>query len=189
MKKTLFTAITAALIFSASAVVGGPKPDEGELAITSSGSTASGTTAVGPNSTSYSSTIEMAGRNPNISIEEEIENITYSENKVSFSSRIQAPTPCHVLEHKIEKVEEDSYRINVQTVKDQLDNQSVCAEQTLMIKYEGSFEAETPYTLEIRHNNQTVDTIEASDIAGPNPKDTREKTLVSRVMDWIGNLF
>ena len=188
MKRTLLTAITITLAISASAVVGGPEPGEGELAITSSGSTSSSTTAVGPNGTEYSSTIKMTGTNSNISIGENVENISYSGDQVNFTGHIQSPTPCHVLEQETERIKEDSYRINIHTVNNQ-DNQSACTKQTIMIKYQGTFEAEKPYTLEIRHKNQTIDTIEIPEITKQDPKEDREKGLIKGFMNWFGNLF
>ena len=131
----------------------------------------------------------MAGTNPDTSISQEMKNISYMKDKVTFNSHIQAPNPCHVIEQETEKLSEDNYRIDIRTVEDQLNNQSVCTTQTLMIKYEGSFQAEIPFTLEIRHNNQTADTIEASDITRQDPKDNREKGGFSGFMNWFGNLF
>ena len=53
------------------------------------------------------------------------------------------------------------------------DNQSTCTQQTLMIKYEGNFEAEKPYELEVRHNNKSLNkSISNPDISDPNPRKT-----------------
>jgi hypothetical protein len=186
MKRTILLMAITLLISAATAIVGGPEPGEGEMAIMSSGSSASATSAVGPNGTKWSSSVKMAGRNTNIADGDRVENITYSESETTFSGQIQAPTPCHVIDHEVEKLGDQSYSMNIQTVKDDLDNESqVCTQQVVMIKYDGSFEDGAPYSLEIQHNNETVDTLEN------NVDDTEEPSggMFDNFFSWLGHLF
>lgn len=186
MKRTVLLAtITLLLISGTAAVVGGPEPRDGEMAITSTGSSASASTSVGPDGKEWSSSVEMRGRNPNITDGDRVENVSKSSNQTSFTGYIQAPTPCHVIDQETEKTGEQSYSLNVQTVKE---NQSqVCTQQVVMIKYEGSFEAGTPYTLEIQHNNQTVDTLENTFEGEGNEE--QSKSFLDGFFDWLTNLF
>lgn len=157
MKRTILLTVLTLLIASSTAIAG-YDGSKNQPHIMGSGSSASGSAAAGPNGTEWRSTVEMRERSPNINITDKVQNTSYSGNKARFSGFIQAPTPCHIIDQETEKVEENSYRINVQTIKE---NQSqICIQQVVMIEYEASFEAEAPYTLEIRHNNQTVDTLE-----------------------------
>lgn len=185
MKRTILLTALVLLISATTAVVGGPDPGEGEMAIMSSGSSASATSAVGPNGTKWSSSIKMEGRNPNITGGDRVENVSRSENETTFSGYIQAPTPCHTIDQETEKVGDQSYRMNIQTVQE---NQSqVCAQQVVMIKYEGSFEAETPYNLEIRHKNQTIDTLENTITVVGEEKD--QGSVFDAFFKWLGSLF
>lgn len=183
MKRTILFVAMALLISTAAAVVGGPEPDEGEMAITSSGSSASATSAVGPNGTKWSSSVKMAGRNPNITTGDRVEEISYSDNQTTFSGKIQAPTPCHVIDQETEELGEQSYRMNVQTVKQ--NESQVCAQQVVMIEYDGSFEAEAPYSLEIQHNNETVDNLENTVDGVEEPS----QGIFEKFFQWLGNLF
>jgi len=189
MKRTIL--LTAVLLFisTATAVVGGPEPDEGEMAIMSGGSSsASGSVAAGPNGTEWRATVEMAGRNPNSSAGDNVGNISYAGNQTTFTGQIQAPTPCHVLEQEVEKLDGQNYRINIQTVKDDLDNETgVCAQQVVMINYDGSFETGAPYKLEVQHNNQTVETLQNGEINEETKK--QNNGALSSFFNWLANLF
>lgn len=185
MKRTYLLAAIALLISTSAAVIGGPEPGEGEMAITSSGSSSSSSTAVGPNGTEWSSTVEMQGRNPNVTEGDRIGNISYSENETTFSGHIQAPTPCHVIDQQTEKLGDQSYRMNVHTMKD--NESQICTQQVVMIEYEGSFEAEAPYSLEVQHNNQTVDTLENT--VEEEPAEKQNGGIFSSLFRWLGGLF
>lgn len=185
MKRTILLVTIALLVSTATAIVGGPEPDDGEMAIMSSGSSASSSTAVGPNGTGWSSTVKMQGRNPNVTDGDRVENTSYSENETTFSGYIQAPTPCHVIDQKTEKLGDQSYRMNIHTVKE---NQSqICTQQVVMIEYKGSFEAESPYSLEIRYKNETVETLENA--LGEEPSEEPSGSMFDAFFKWIGSLF
>ncbi len=188
MKRTVLLMATALLFSTAAAVVGGPDPGEGEMAITSTGSSASASTAVGPNGTEWHSEVEMVNRSPNVTEGDRVENISHSKDETTFSGHIQAPTPCHVIDQETEKLSEQSYRMNVQTVEQDIENESqVCTQQVVIIEYEASFEAASPYSLEIQHNNQTVDTLE-NDL-GDEPAEEPSGSIFDAFFNWLGNLF
>lgn len=152
------------------------------------GSTATATTSVGPNGTGYSSSVEMKGRNPNINDGDRVENISHSENETTFSGYIQAPTPCHVINQETEKLGGQEYRMNIQTVKEDLENESqYCTQQVVVINYEGSFELQSPYSLEIQHNNQNVYTLENT--IGEEPAEEPKEGIFSNLSRWLDNLF
>lgn len=183
MKRTILLVAMALLISTATAVVGGPEPDQGEMAIMSSGSSASATSAVGPNGTEWSSSVKMAGRDSNITQGDRVETFAYSDNETSFTGYIQAPTPCHVIDQETEDLGDQNYKMNVQIVKQ--NESQVCTQQVVMIKYDGSFEAEAPYSLEIQHNNETVENLE-------NTVDDANESKIGifeKFFQWLGHLF
>lgn len=187
MKKTLvLLTVSIMLLGSASAVVGHNGSD-GELSITSggSGSSAGSSVAAGPNGTEWRATVEMTGKDTNTSTG--LLSVNYSEGDyrmVEFDGVIESPTPCHVLDHNLENTEEDSFRLNVQTVKEELEgnNTQVCTQVITPITYEASFQTEEEFTLEVQHNNQTVDTLEY-------PKEEEKNSPIYSILDWFSNLF
>lgn len=188
MKRTILLVAVALLVSTTAAIVGGPEPDDGEMAIMSGGSSASGSAAVGPNGTKWESSVEMRGRNTDIKGGERVENTSITENKTTFSGYIQAPTPCHILDQKIKHLDAKTYVLNVKTMKDEVDNQSqICAQQVVLINYEGSFEAEAPYSLEIQHNNQTVDTLENT--VEEESTEKKDKNAIKAFLGWLSHLF
>ena len=173
---TLITAI-AVMTFAATAVVG--KNTSGDIGITSGSSSASGTTSVGPNGTEYSAKIEMAGRSSN-KTDNQIRNIDFSDHqRVEFEGTITAGTPCHVIDHEINETGDNTYVLNVQTVKDDLDQ--ACAEVVTGINYEGEFEADSGFNLEIQHDGETVETLEDR-VVEQEPK----SSLIQKILSFLG---
>jgi len=165
------------MTFAATAVVGNNA--SGDVGITSGSSASSGTTAVGPNGTEYSAKIEMAGRSPN-QTDNELRNINYRDHQaVEFEGTITAGTPCHVIDHEINQTGENSYVLNVKTVKDDLDQ--ACAEVVTGIKYEAEFEADSGFNLEIQHDGETVDTLEDR-VVEKEP----EPSLIQKILTLLG---
>lgn len=156
-------------------MVGGPEPGEGEMAIMGHGSSssASASTAVGENGTQWKAETSMVNRSGNIT-EGRLEDVSYSEDdyRVNFTGYIQAPTPCHVIDHDVEETE-DGYILNVETVNDQTDEAGnstrTCVQQLVMIEYDGSFSAKEDFSLEVRHNNETVETLQHPGIEKQKP--------------------
>lgn len=173
MKRTILLVAIALFISTATAVVEGPEPDDREMSITSTGSS------------TLSSTVKMQGRNSNITNGDRVENISHSGNGTTFSGYIQAPTPCHVIDQETEKLGDQNYRMNVQTVKD--NESQICTQQVVMIEYDGSFEAEAPYSLEIQHNNETVDTLENA--VEEEPTEESNGGIFDTFFKWLGDLF
>ncbi|MFB6208960.1 MAG: hypothetical protein ABEJ56_02360 [Candidatus Nanohaloarchaea archaeon] len=162
MRRSLIFGIALAfMVTSVSAVVGGPEPEDGEMAITGSGSSASATTAVGPNGTEWKSSVKMRGRSPR-TVNETLENVSFrnDSHEVEFSGNIEAPTPCHVIESEVNETGE-GYVLNIKTVNEaDLGNGSACIQQIGMINYDASFSTGEDFSLEVRHNNETVRELE-----------------------------
>ncbi|PSH00261.1 MAG: hypothetical protein BRC28_00480 [Nanohaloarchaea archaeon SW_4_43_9] len=158
------------MVSGATAVVGGPEPGEGEMAIMSSGSSASASTTVGENGTEWRAETSMVNRTSSIT-KPRLENVQFSEenNTVTFTGHIVAPTPCHVIQHEVEE-SEDKYILNVKTVSDleSNGNESIqaCAQVLTMIEYEGEFSNKESFKLEVRHNNETIRTLSHPGIGG-----------------------
>ena len=173
---TLITAI-AVMTFAATAVVGNNA--SGDVGIASGSSSASGTTSVGPNGSEYSAKIEMAGRSPN-QTDNQIRNINYSDHqRVEFEGTITAGTPCHIIDHKINETGDNTYVLDVQTVKDDLDQ--ACTEVVTGINYEGEFKADSGFQLEIRHDGETIETLEDR-VVEQEPK----FSLIQKILSFLG---
>lgn len=181
------------MVYGATAVVGGPEPGEDEMTIMGqgSGSSASASKGVSENGTQWTAEVSMVNRSGNVT-ENRLEGISYSgdEYKVEFTGHIQAPTPCHVIDHEIQE-DGDDYILNVKTVNDELDNDSnesegVCVQQVTMIEYDGSFSSPDRFTVEVRHNNETVNTLEHPGIdVEPEPK----KGFMRSLKKFFSGLF
>lgn len=189
MRKTL--ALTTALLLavsSATAVVG-HNDSGGDVSITGAGSSASATTAVGPNGTEWTAEVSMTGRQPAENPGGSIANVSYSGDdstgKASFTGEIVAGTPCHVIDHEVEE-ENDSYVMNIQTVKEDLDNDSVCTQVLTGISYDASFEADKPYTVEVQHNGETVGSLEQPKAEEKSPD---ESGTIAKLLNWLSGIF
>ncbi|MFQ3275625.1 MAG: hypothetical protein ACI9SF_000779 [Candidatus Nanohaloarchaea archaeon] len=185
------------MVSGATAVVGGPEPGENEMAITSnpgSSSSASASKGVSPNGTEWSAETSMANRSGNIT-DGRLEDISYSdqEYRVEFTGYIQAPTPCHVINHEVYEDGSD-YTLNVKTVHDELDEDSneserVCAQQLTMIEYDGSFSSPEDFTLEVRHNNETVNTLEHPGLEQVDPVEEPKTGFFQSLRNFFSGLF
>jgi hypothetical protein len=198
-KAALFLAACLMLIGFSGAVVyeNGSSPSnnvsEGEMGITSApSSSASGSTAAGPNGTQYSSKVEMAGRDgpiTNESVTAPVFTDTGNKTRVQFNGSITSPDLCHVIDQETDETGENSYSINVQTVKDEPDNGTVCGQAQTMIDYNAEFEAEKPYNLTVLHNDEEMETFTAKeDIAGPEPE-PRKRGIIGSIFDFFTGLF
>lgn len=186
MKKTLVLLTVSIMLLGTASAVVGHNGSDGELSITSGGSSsASSSVAAGQNGTEWRATVEMTGRDTNASTG--ISSVNYSEanyRKVEFNGVIEAPTPCHVLDHDLENTSENSFRLNIQTVREELDgnNTQTCAQVITPITYEARFQTEEQFTLEIQHDNQTVETLEY-------PEEEEKNSPIYTILDWFSNLF
>lgn len=164
-RRILLTALLVLLAGMASAIVyeNGSTPDcpPGQACILDSGSSASASAGVNENGTEYRAELSMLNRSQ-ADTGNSLSNINYSEGdvyRVEFSGTITAPTPCHALEHSVEEGEGDTYTLNVDTVVNHLDNQSMCAQVMTGIEYSAGFETDKPFSLEVQHDGETVDTL------------------------------
>lgn len=163
----------------ATAVVGHNGSGEGDLSITS-GSSASASSGVNQNGTQYSAKVDMTGRTQN-QTENQVRDINYADHqRVEFSGTLSAETPCHVIDQEVNKTGEQTYVMNIKTVKDELDDRA-CAEVVTGINYNAEFEADSGFNLEIQHNGETVDTLEDR-VVEKEP----EPSLLQRILNFLG---
>ena len=179
MKRTaLIIGLTILLAGLSAAIVNGNKTRSGDLSITSGGS-ASATTGVNENGTVYSIKVETSGQDMN-NTEDWIGNATFPHSGVKFQGRIRAPTPCHVIQHDVNKTD-NQYVLNIETVKESLDNSTeVCSQVVTGINYDAEFEADAGFQLEIRHNNQTVETYSDRVV------EKEPQTLLEQILGLLG---
>jgi hypothetical protein len=177
------------LIGSAAAVVGHNGSQDSDLTVTSErgfSSTAGSTVMAGENGTQTKATVEMIGKISNASDGISFANFSKGEfRKVEFQGTIRAPKACHVLQLEVEVMGKNYYTSNIQTVKDKLERNKaqVCAQVITPISYDASFQTEEEFTLEVKHNNQTVDTLEYEN------RNVNKSDLIRRIFKAIKNLF
>lgn len=191
MKRALLIATLILFTVSTATAVTNYDGPEDQPHIMGTGSSASGTTAAGPNGTQYSSNVAMDGRDSNItneSVTEPVFTDVGEKTMVEFNGSITSPDLCHVIDQETDG-ENGTYTINVQTVKDELDNNTLCGQAQTMIDYTAEFEAERPYDLKVLHNGEEIDTFTAEeDIAGPEPE-PRNRGFIGSVVDFFTGLF
>ncbi len=180
MKYAALLATVLLTFGSAAAVVG--HNGSGDVTVTSS-SSASGTVAAGPNGTEYRATVSMVDRSRE-NASDSVRNVTFTEDGVNFEGTIVAPTPCHVIDHRIEESGDD-YVMNIDTVKE---GDQVCTQVITGIDYDASFQAEEPFSIEVRHNGKVVKTL-----VHPENGKSSEKPLkpgvIEIVTQWLRDLF
>lgn len=91
--------------------------------------------------------------------EEGVISAEYSENQsqVNITGLIQTPTPCYTVQHQLTEESENQYTINIITVPD---DSEVCIQCIGGITYNGVVDMEEPFTLNIEHNGEHVETVE-----------------------------
>jgi len=115
------------------------------------------------NSSDYNLKLKQTGSSCSTDTNESINIIEQNDRKVSFSGKMTAANPCATIEPEIQK-EENSYVLNLQTSSDE----GVCIQCIGSIGYKTDIEFENPYNLTIKHNNETVRTINSSDFETSN---------------------
>jgi hypothetical protein len=180
MKRAAILLVCIGMVIGlATAVVGHNGSGEGDLSITS-GSSASASSGVNQNGTQYSAKVEMSGRTQN-QTENQVRDIDYTEHqKVKFSGTLTAGTPCHIIEQELNRTGDQTYKLNIKTVRDQLDDEA-CADVVTGINYDAEFEADSGFQLEVRHDNETVETIEDR-VVEPEPA----PSLIQRILNFLG---
>ncbi|QGA80517.1 hypothetical protein [Candidatus Nanohalobium constans] len=194
MKRIILTSALILFVFSASSVVGGPEPGEGEMAITNEGSSASGSTAVGPNGTSYSTFFSVVNRSSTLS-ELGANNMTgvidsgFEEDKLSFTGIVETPTPCYSLNHSVTEVGDGEYQFQVNSEEEN----GTCTQVLAYHKYNASFQTDSPSKVEVFHGNNSTETLTHPDYdtSGPDPKPQPEnnKNPISAFINWFKGLF
>ncbi|MFB6292426.1 MAG: hypothetical protein ABEI58_03460 [Candidatus Nanohaloarchaea archaeon] len=188
MKRTTIALIAFILIVSGSAAVTGYNGSEDRPHIMGSGSSASASRAVSPNGTRWQAEVSMVSRSSALT-NSSATDANFSGSTVSFSGTLQAPTPCHVIDHEVEPVEseDNSFTINIRAVEPETGNETMCAEVLNMVRYEASFTKEEPYRLEIQHNGRKVRAVEHPGY-GKESTGSQEGVLAS-FFSWLGSLF
>lgn len=130
------------------------------------------------NDTQYSVQVEMRDSSMN-QTGNQIRNITHSERSIAFEGTITAGTPCHIIEHEINRAEEE-YVLNIKTVRDELDSNQACAEVITGLNYDAEFEAQPGFTLEIKHDSETVETVTHKF------EETQRMSLIQRILNFLG---
>lgn len=173
------------------AVVGHETP-EGQMGIMSSGSSGA-SKAVTPNGTMWTAELSMANRS-RTALNDSVFNTSYTENrekKVSFTGSITAPTPCQVLEHEVKEGGNNSYVMNVKTVKEELDGNRLCTQVLTGIEYDASFQTDEPFTLEVRHDGDKVRTLEYPERNNlePHSDPGRQVPLMGGILNLFSEMF
>lgn len=144
------------------------------------------------NGTDWSSKVEVKGRNPNITIDEEISNVSLAENMADFSGYIQIPDPCHKIEQKVTKEKDQRYRLELNTVKE--NNSGKCIQQAVIANYRVKFQAGSPFKLDIYYGNKSVKELEHPDYndGQQDPEITppeNSKGPITKLVEWITDFF
>ncbi len=186
-KHILISLIAFALLVSAGAVVkeDGTSPSnnagEGQLGITSaSGSSASATTSVGANRTEYSVSVTPVNQTSNITDEKVLEVSEFPQG-VRFNGILKSPTPCHTLNHDVEK---NGSQIDLRIYLES--SNETCTQQMVMKEYQAEVESGNYFELNIYHgdSNQTMEEV----IYGEKQEDTNEEKKEG-LLEWILGLF
>lgn len=167
MKKIALTLITLMLAASATAVVGGPEPEEGGLAITST-----------EPSKSYST--EFTVVNVTQSNQTGLANHDWQNNTVKFKGIYEAPTPCHTLTHKVKK---QGNTFNFDITSSQPEN-TTCAQVVTYKEYEASFTTDQAYRLNVKHDGQSIEMLEH-----PKLEDEQDKHFFTLLVKALISLF
>lgn len=185
MKKKALLSVTFILIAGAStAVVGGPNASEGELAITSTGSSASATTAVGPNGTEYETEFSVVNKSASAN-QTGVINSSFDGNQVNFTGVVKTPTPCYTVTHSVDRTSEGQYSFTVETEEDN----GTCTQVIAYHKYEASFTAEEPYQLTVNHGNSSVETLTHEDYAKVVDDEVDNSGPIASFFNFLSNLL
>lgn len=157
MRKFLVLIALASLVTgSAVAVVGGPDPGDGEMAITSGGS-ASATTSVDENGTNWRT--EMSNLNSSCMSGNASTDLDFSDfeetdegQKVEFSGTVSTANPCTTIETDISRDSDNSYSMELI----EKSGNGTCIDCVGARNIEGSFMTEGEYRLEVIKDGDTL---------------------------------
>ncbi|MFQ3307994.1 MAG: hypothetical protein ACI977_000209 [Candidatus Nanohaloarchaea archaeon] len=152
MKKLVLTLTVLLSVGLSTAVVGGPNPDDGGMAITSGGS-AEATTSVNKNGTEYTSYFSVT--NVTQTNDTGVTNSSFDGDTVTFTGVYQTPTPCYELNHEVER-NGNSYNFDVTPSET---GNGTCAQVVTYHKYDANFTADHAYKLNVTHDGEDVEVI------------------------------
>lgn len=152
MKQLVLTLIIVSFTVSAAAVVGGPNPSDGQMGITSTSSAA--TTSVGPNGTEYKTYFSVT--NVTQSNQTGVTNYSWTNDTVSIEGIIQTPTPCHDVQHNVEK-NGNVFDFDITSSRP---SNTTCAEVVSYQEYEANFTADQAYILNVTHDGEEMSVLE-----------------------------
>lgn len=149
---------------SATAVVGGPEPGEGEMAITSTGGSSSATTAVTENGTNYHvelSNVNSSCMSGNMSTNFELGDFQETDRglSVDFSGTVSTANPCRTIETNISETSENVYRMELV----EKSGNGTCLNCVGAREIEGSFAADGEYRLEVTKDGEELASTETPD--------------------------
>ncbi|MBC5792637.1 MAG: hypothetical protein H8Z69_01215 [Nanohaloarchaea archaeon] len=187
-KQILIALITVALLASAGAVVRedgtspSNNPGEGQMGITSGGAAASATTSVGPNGTRYSVSVTPINQSSNVT-EDKVLEVSEFPQGVRFNGLVKSPTPCHTLNHDVEK---NGSKIDLRIYMES--SNQTCTQQMVMKKYHAEVESENYFELDIYHgdSNKTMETVTYGEKQDETDEETEEDV---GLLGWILGVF
>ncbi len=194
MRRIILAFTLIGLLGSGAAVVGGPNASDGEMAITSGGSS-SATTAVGPNSTRWSTNIENRNsscRSSNTS--QSIDFIGFQGDgeltELNFEGVINTSNPCVKLSLDSEKVEEDVYQVEIV----ESPAEGPCTSCLGAAEFAASFSAPGDYKVEIINENETLGVQKTPGFQEENSSETGSEEAgvgegLSSILRWLSSLF
>lgn len=185
MKKKALLSVTLILLAGATAaVVGGPNASEGEMTITSSGSSASATSAVGPNGTEYETKFSVVNRSASIN-QTGVVNSSFDGDQVNFTGVVETPTPCYEVSHSVDRESDGQYSFTVNTEEEN----GTCTQVIAYHKYEASFTAEEPYQLTVNHGNSSVETLTHEEYSEPEEDTEESRGPIAGFFNFLSSLF
>lgn len=158
MRKFLLLMVSLGLVLgSATSVIGGPEPGDGEVAITSAGGSSSATTSVGPNGTEYQfefNDLNSSCMSGNMSTSIELGEFQETDEglSVDFSGTVSTATPCTTLETDVSKKSGKVYSLELV----ERSGNGTCIECVGSHEIEGSFTADGEYRLEVMKDGEKL---------------------------------
>ena len=186
MRKFLLMMVSLGLVIgSGTAVVGGPEPGDGEVAITGTGGSSSATTSVNENGTQYHvefSNVNSSCMSGNMSTSFEFGDFQETERglSVDFSGTVSTANPCTTIETNVSKKSEGVYSMELL----EKSGNGTCIECVGANEIEGSFATEGEYRLEVTNDGEELASTETPEYG----EDEEEASGGFSIGFWIGFL-
>lgn len=147
-----------------------------------SSATGSGVATQG-NGTLWKVQVIQVNRTSNTSIPEHLAGVSFDRaggrHRVNFTGFMRVPTPCHVLDHRVEGTSSGEYLLNIETGS----TGGACIQVLNTVEYRASFEARQPFDLEVVHGNDTVETLSYPQ------EEKRETSLIDAILSFLSSLL